>query len=77
MAETWHDSDSVCLSILRQKEILVLEKARFSSFESAKSLKTKHGGLVFLGKPKINAIMIYVLLKASTFEFMDVRVSFK
>ena len=28
LAETWHDSDSVCLSILRQKEILVLEKAR-------------------------------------------------
>ena len=77
LAETWHDSDSVCLSILRQKGILVLEKARSRSFESVKSLKTNHGGLVFLGKPKINAIVIDVPLKASTFEFMCVRVSSK
>ena len=77
LAETWHDSDSVCLSILRQKGILVLEKARSKSFESVKSLKTNHGGLVFLGKPKINAIVIDVPLKASTFEFMCVRVSSK
>ena len=77
LAETWHDSDSVCLSILRQKGILVLEKARSRSFESVKSLKTNHDGLVFLGKPKINAIVIDVPLKASTFEFMCVRVSSK
>ena len=77
LAETWHDSDSVCLSILRQKVILVLEKARSRSFESVNSLKTNHGGLVFLGKPKINAIMIDVPLIASTFEFMCVRVSSK
>ena len=42
-----------------------------------KSLKTNHGGLVFLGKPKINARVIDVPLKASTFEFMCVRVSSK
>ena len=77
LTETWHDSDSVCLSILRQKGILVLEKARSRSFESVKSLKTNHGGLVFLGKPKITAIVIDVPLKASTFEFMCVRVSSK
>ena len=76
LAETWHDSDSVGLSILRQKGILVLEKARSRSFESVKSLKTNHGGLVFLGKP-INAIVIDVPLKANTFEFMCVRVSSK
>ena len=70
LAETWHDSDSVCSSILRQKEILVPEKARSRSFESVKSLKTDHSGLVFLGKPKINAIVIDVPLKASTFEFV-------
>ena len=62
LAETWHDSDSVCLSILRQKEILVLEKAKSRSFESVKSLKTNHGGLVLSGKPKINAIVIDVPL---------------
>ena len=77
LAETWHDSDSVCLSILRQKGILVLEKARPRRFESVKSLKTNHGGLVFLEKQKINAIVIDVPLKASTFEFMCVRVSSK
>ena len=42
-----------------------------------KSLKTNHGGQVSSGKPKINAIVIDVLLKASTFEFMCVRVSSK
>ena len=77
LAETWHDSDSVCSSILRQKGILVFEKARSRSFVSVKSLKTNYGGLVFLEKPKINAIVIDVLLKASTFEFMCVKVSSK
>ena len=77
LAETWHDSDSVCLSILRQKGILVHEKARSRSFESVKSLKTNHDGLVFLGKPKINALVIEDHLKNSTFEFMCVRVSSK
>ena len=42
-----------------------------------KSLKTNHGGLVFLEKPKINVIVIDVPLKASTFEFMCVRISSK
>ena len=48
LAETWHDSDSECLSILRQKGILVLEKARSRSFESVKS----HGRLGFFEKTK-------------------------
>ena len=77
LAETWHDSDSVCLSILRQKGILVHKKARSRNFESVKSLKTNHGGLVFLGKPKINAIVIDVPLKASTFEFLRVSSKLK
>ena len=76
-ARRWHDSDLVCSSILKQKGILVLEKAKSRSFESVKSLKTNHGRLVFLEELKINAILINVLLKASTFEFICVRVSSK
>ena len=42
--ETWHDSDAVCLSILRQKRVLVLGKDRSRSSESVKPLKTNNGG---------------------------------
>ena len=47
LAETWHNSGSVCLSILRQKRVLFLEKTKSRSLESFKFLKTNHSELVF------------------------------
>ena len=45
MAETWHDPESISISKLRGRGLVVFEKARPRLPESMNTLLTNHGGV--------------------------------
>ena len=46
MAETWHDPESISISKLRSRGLVVFEKASPRLPESVKTLLTNHGRVV-------------------------------
>ena len=61
LTETWHDSDSVCISQMRSQGFSVVERARVR--QDSASLGTNHGGVVIAASPGVHLKQIDVDLK--------------
>jgi len=74
LTETWHDTDSVCLSRLRNEGFSIADQARPRSHEN--SLATNHGGVVVIARPFFRMTPLALHLQSQTFEFVCSRLSF-
>ena len=74
ITETWHDSDSVCLSRLRIEGFTVAHQPRPRSRED--SLAINHGGVALLAGPCVRLTPLCQHLSLQTFEFVCNRISF-
>lgn len=61
LTETWHDSDSVCISQMRSDGFSVVERARVR--QDPTSLGTNHGGVVIAASPGVHLKQIDVNMK--------------
>ena len=74
MAETWHDPESISISKLRSRGLVVFEKARPRLPESVKTLLTNHGGVAVAFNSMFRG-MLLKLTSTASFEHLCVRIS--
>ena len=72
LAETWHDSDSVCLSRLRSLHFEVLDRPRPRC--RTDTLATNHGGVAAISSPGVHLTRLCTGPDPSTFEHLCFRV---
>ena len=73
LCETWHDSNSVCISRLRANGFTVTEQAR--PRPNDESLTTNHGGVLILSKSNVHHTRLGTDLTPTTLEFVCTRLS--
>ena len=74
MAETWHDSESISISKLRSRGLVVFEKARPRLPESVNTMLTNHGGVAVAFNSMFRR-MLLKLTSTASFEHLCVRIS--
>ena len=74
MAETWHDPESISISKLRSRGLVVFEKARPRLPESVNTLLTNHGGVAVAFNSMFRG-MVLKLTSTASFEHLCVRIS--
>ena len=62
MAETWHDPESISISKLQSRGLVVFEKARPRLPDSVSTLLTNHGGVAVA----FNSMLRRILLKLTS-----------
>lgn len=72
LVETWHDSDSVCISRLRANGFQVIDRPRPRSITD--TLATNHGGVAAVGAPGVQLTLCDFGVRPLTFELLSVRV---
>ena len=77
LAETWHDSDSVCISSLRQKGMEIHKQARQGKPEKINKLSTNHGRVAAVVNAGFELLPLHVAKHSIHFEHICVRVSSK
>jgi hypothetical protein len=73
LTETWHDSDSVCLSRLRSEGFVIVDQPRPRPRED--SLSTNHGGVAVIAASSTRLTPLSEHLSLNSFEFVCTRVS--
>ena len=74
MAETWHDPESISISRLWSRGLVVFEKARPRLPESVNTLLTNHGGVAVAFNSMFRG-MLLKLISTASFEHLCVRIS--
>ena len=74
MAETWHDPESISISKLRSRGLVVFEKSRPRLPESVNTLLTNHGGVAVAFNSMFRGMLLKLTSNAS-FEHLCVRIS--
>ena len=74
MAETWHDPESISISKLRSRGLVVFEKARQKLPKSVNTLLTNHGGVAVAFNSMFRG-MLLKLTSTASFEHLCVRIS--
>ena len=74
MAETWHDPESISISKLRSRGLVVFEKVRPRLIESVNTLLTNHGGVAVAFNSMIRG-MLLKLTSTASFEHLCMRIS--
>ena len=74
LKKTWHDPESIGLSKLRRRGLLVFEKARPRLPESVNTLLTNHGGVAVAFNSMFRG-MLLKLTSTASFEHLCVRIS--
>ena len=74
MAETWHDPESISISKLRSRGLVVFAKARQKLSESVNTLLTNHG-TVAVAFNSMFWRMLFELISTASFENPCVRIS--
>ena len=74
MAETWHDPESISISKLRSRGLVVFEEARPRFLESVNTLLTNHGGVAVAFNSMFRG-MLLKLTSTASFEHLCVRIS--
>ncbi len=73
LTETWHDSESVCLSRLRTEGLIVLDQPRLRHrFDTT---ATNHGGVAVISNPGVHQHRLLAHFLPTTFEFVCTRLS--
>ena len=75
LTETWHDSDSNCVTILRQRGFNVVERARPRPHDHLPTVKSNHGGLIAFSSMSVPLHVISLTTNPSSFECICFRVS--
>ena len=70
LAETWHDSESVCISLLRQEGMKVHEQARQRKPDKINKLPTNHGGVAAVVNAGFELLPVHVAKQSIHFEHM-------
>ena len=74
LAETWHDPESISISKLRSRGLVVFEKARPRLPESMNTMLTNHGGVAVAFNSMFRGMLLNLNSTAS-FEHLCVRIS--
>ena len=74
LKKTWHDPESIGLSKLRRRGLLVFEKAKPRLPESVNTLLTNHGGVAVAFNSMFRG-MLLKLTSTASFEHLCVRIS--
>ena len=74
MAKTWHDPESISISKLQSRGLVVFEKARPRIPESVNTLLTNHGGMAVAFNSMFQG-MLLKLTSTARFEHLCVRIS--
>ena len=74
LAETWHDSDSVCFRRLRSDGYRVIDRPRPRSPSVSSSLSTNHGGVAIFSVPGVRLSAINLGVDPVSFELLCARV---
>ena len=77
LAETWHDSESVCISLLRQEGMKVHEQARQRKPEKINKLSTNQGGVAAVVNAGFELFPLHFAKQSIHFEDICVRFSSK
>ena len=77
LAETWHDSDSVCISLLKQKGMKVYDQARQMKPYKINKLSTSHGGVPAIVNAGFELLPMHIDKQSIHFEHICVRISSK
>ncbi len=75
LTETWHDSDSNCVCILRQRGFNVVDCPRPRPQDTLPSMRTNHGGLVVFSSVSVPLTVISLSYSPTSFECICFRVS--
>ena len=74
IAETWHDTESVCLDRLRSGGYQVVDRPRPRSAAAMDTIRTNHGGLAVVAPPGVGLKRLETGAKPTLFELLCVRV---
>ena len=74
MAETWHDPESISISKLRSRGLVVFKKARPRLPKSVNTLLTNHGGVAVAFNSMFRGLLLK-LTSTVSFEHLDVPIS--
>ena len=76
MAETWHDPESISISKLRSRGLVVFEKAKPRLPESVNTLLTNHGGVAVAFNSMFRGMLLKLkLTSTASFAHLCVRIS--
>jgi hypothetical protein len=78
LVQTWHDADSVCISLLRSLGFQVVERVRPQRPEDStySLLSTNHIGVAVVGVPEVRVSLLNVNSDPSSFELLCTRTTF-
>ena len=74
IAETWHDTESVCLDRLRSGGYQVVDRPRPRPAAAMDTIRTNHGGLAIVAPPGVCLKRLETGAKPTLFELLCVRV---